>query len=89
MLFGLLQHQHVPGSVPLLLAVILAMEFAQKNGATTIGVTGDYGGKGSGKISNFSDILVFFETKSMERIEDLQLIFNHMVKESLKLSLND
>ena len=65
--------------------VLLAMEFAQKNGATTIGVTGNYNGKGPGKISKFSDTLVFFETTSMERIEDLQLIFNHMIKESLKI----
>ena len=61
------------------------MEYAQDNGATTIGVTGDYNGKGPGKISKFSDTLVFFETTSMERIEDLQLIFNHIIKESLKI----
>jgi len=64
--------------------VLKAMSFAQEMGAKTIGITGNYMNKGTGKIANYSDTLVFFNTESMERIEDLQLIFNHIVKESLK-----
>ena len=67
--------------------VINAMTYAQSQGALTIGVTGNYKNKGPGKIEMFSDILVFFKTESMERIEDLQLIFNHIIKDIIKYKL--
>ena len=69
--------------------VVEAMKFAQSKNSKTIGITGNYLNKGPGKISKFSDILICFETESMERIEDLQLIFNHIVKDILKQKLND
>jgi hypothetical protein len=34
------------------------------------------------------DVAIICETTSMERIEDLQLIINHMVKEAVKLERN-
>jgi len=67
--------------------VINAMRHSKSKGVFTIGITGNYNGKGAGKIEMFSDILVFFETESMERIEDLQLIFNHIIKDIIKYRL--
>ena len=42
-------------------------------------------GKGTGKISQHVDHLIHFNTESMERIEDLQLVVNHIVKEAIKI----
>ena len=64
--------------------VLNAIEFANSKGAHTIAITGNYMGKGGGKIIEIAKINLIFETKSMERIEDLQLIINHMIKESIK-----
>ncbi len=64
--------------------VILALQFAKENNIQTVGITGDYMGKGTGKISDIVDHLIHFNTKSMERIEDLQLVVNHIVKEAIK-----
>ena len=64
--------------------VINGMKYAKENGAKTVGVTGNLNGNGSGKIADFSDLIINFDTESMERIEDLQLVLNHIVKESIK-----
>ena len=64
--------------------VILALQFAKENNIQTVGITGDYLGKGTGKISHYVDHLIHFNTESMERIEDLQLVVNHIVKEAIK-----
>ena len=64
--------------------VVNGMKYAKQKGAKTVGVTGNYNGSGPGKIADFSDLLINFETESMERIEDLQLVLNHIVKESIK-----
>lgn len=64
--------------------VILALQYAQENNIQTVGITGDYLGKGTGKISEYVDHLIHFNTESMERIEDLQLVVNHIVKEAIK-----
>ena len=42
-------------------------------------------GKGAGIISQYVDHLIHFNTESMERIEDLQLVVNHIVKEAIKV----
>ena len=65
--------------------VIEAMKFAKDNGGETIGITGNYNNKGPGEIEKYSDKMVYFQTESMEQIEDLHLIFNHIVKEEIKL----
>ncbi len=64
--------------------VILALQYAQEKNIQTVGITGDYLGKGTGKISEYVDHLIHFNTESMERIEDLQLVVNHIVKEAIK-----
>ena len=64
--------------------VILALQYAQDNNIQTVGITGDYLGKGTGKISEYVNHLIHFNTESMERIEDLQLVVNHIVKEAIK-----
>jgi len=65
--------------------VILALKYAQENNVQTVGITGNYMGKGTGKISQHVDHLIHFNTESMERIEDLQLVVNHIVKEAIKI----
>ena len=64
--------------------VINGLEYARANGGRTVGVTGNLNGAGAGRITEYVDHLVHFETESMERIEDLQLVLNHIVKESIK-----
>ena len=69
--------------------VVNAAKFCNKRGNTVIGVTGNYNGKGIGEIEKYCDEIIYFQTESMERIEDLQLIFNHIVKELVKEKLKN
>ena len=64
--------------------IIKAVKIFNDFGGTTIGITGNYNGLGGGKLAFESQISIVFETKSMERIEDLQLIINHIIKQKLK-----
>ncbi len=64
--------------------VILALQYAQQNEIETVGITGNYMGNGIGEIGNHVNHLINFNTQSMERIEDLQLVVNHIVKEAIK-----
>ena len=64
--------------------VLNGISFASEKGCTTIAVTGDYRGMGGGKLAEMVDIAIVAQTESMERIEDLQLVVNHIVKESIK-----
>ena len=64
--------------------VINGIKFAKNKGCTTIGVTGNYNGMDGGKLAEIADIVINSDTESMERIEDLQLVVNHIVKESIK-----
>jgi D-sedoheptulose 7-phosphate isomerase len=64
--------------------VLNGISFASEQGCTTIAVTGDYRGMGGGKLAEMVDIAIVAQTESMERIEDLQLVVNHIVKESIK-----
>ena len=57
---------------------------AKKKSCMTIGFTGNYKGRKGGKLAKIVDCALIFNTESMERIEDLQLIVNHIVKESIK-----
>ena len=37
-----------------------------------------------GKLAELADIAIIVPSQSMERIEDMQLIINHIVKEAVK-----
>lgn len=64
--------------------VLNGLEYAKQKGCTTVGVTGNYRGMNGGKMGKMVDIAIISDTESMERIEDLQLVVNHIVKEAIK-----
>ena len=69
------------GNSPNVLNGILA---AKKAGCRTAAITGDYNGGNGGKLAEMVDVAIVVPTTSMERIEDMQLIINHIVKEATK-----
>ena len=64
--------------------VINGLEFASQNGCSTVAVTGNIDDSEGGKITEIADVSIVAPTGSMERIEDIQLIINHIVKEAIK-----
>ena len=66
--------------------VLNGITFANEHGARTVGITGNYKSRGGGSLAEIADICIVCDTTSMERIEDLQLIINHIVKEAVKAS---
>jgi D-sedoheptulose 7-phosphate isomerase len=68
--------------------VVNAIAFANEFGARTVGITGNYRNGSGGKLAKMVDVAIVCDTTSMERIEDLQLIINHIVKEAVKASRN-
>ena len=68
--------------------VLNGIRFARDKGCTTVAVTGNYKGMNGGKLAEMADIVINSDTESMERIEDLQLVVNHIVKESIKARRN-
>jgi len=66
--------------------VINGINFAKDKGARTVGITGNYKSGGGGALASLADISIICDTKSMERIEDIQLVINHIVKEAIKAS---
>lgn len=64
--------------------VIRAIEYANVHGAITIGITGDHKGGKGGLLAKRSSLAIVVCTTSMERIEDLQLVINHIIKEAIK-----
>lgn len=64
--------------------VIEAVLYAKQKGCKTIGITGDYKSGKGGRLASISDISLCVETTSMEIIEDVHLIINHMIKEYIK-----
>lgn len=64
--------------------VINGLKYAKEKGCLTIGVGGNYKGGKGGKMAKLVDIPIVAETESMERIEDIQLVVNHIVKETVK-----
>lgn len=64
--------------------VINGLKYAKEKGCLTIGVGGNYNGGKGGKMAKLVDIPIVAETESMERIEDIQLVVNHIVKETVK-----
>ncbi len=67
--------------------IINAIEFAKKNGNTTIGITGNYKNGKGGELALIADVSLVVNTTSMERIEDMHLITNHIIKEYIKENL--
>lgn len=64
--------------------VINAIEYAKTKGNLTIGITGNYNERQGGKLANLADLVIVANTTSMERIEDLHLIINHIIKEYIR-----
>jgi D-sedoheptulose 7-phosphate isomerase len=64
--------------------VLNAIMFAQKVGATTIGMTGFDGGQ----IKNLVDILVHIPNTCMEQVEDLHLLLEHMISTELRQAIS-
>ena len=67
--------------------VLRGVEEAKNKGCRTAAVTGNYNGGSGGKLAQIVDVAIIVPTDSMERIEDLQLIINHIVKEAAKANL--
>ena len=66
--------------------VLNGITYASENGARTVGITGNYKSGNGGALAEIADVSIVCDTMSMERIEDLQLIINHIVKEAVKAS---
>ena len=64
--------------------VIKGVALAREKGVTVAAITGDYKGGGGGRLATMADIPLICPTTSMERIEDFQLIINHIIKEAIK-----
>lgn len=64
--------------------VINGIEFSNEKGCTTVAITGNYDGMGGGKLAGIADLCILVPSQSMERIEDIQLVINHIVKEAVK-----
>jgi len=59
--------------------VIRAIEYANLNGAMTVGLTG----KGGGKLSELAHLSIVVKSDSYEEVEDIHLIIIHMLKVAL------
>jgi D-sedoheptulose 7-phosphate isomerase len=66
--------------------VLNGISYAMEQGARTVGITGNYKSGMGGALAEMADVAIVCDTTSMERIEDLQLIINHIVKEAVKAS---
>ena len=64
--------------------VVNGIKFAKSIGCSTVGITGNYNGMGGGKLAKIADLSIIVPSTSMERIEDIQLIINHIIKEAVK-----
>ena len=65
--------------------VLNGIRFASEEmGCKTVGITGNYKNQNGGELAKIVDLAIVVETESMERIEDAQLIINHIVKETIK-----
>ena len=64
--------------------VINVIEYAKSKGNFTIGISGDYNQKNGGRLVSITDLSIVANTNSMERIEDIHLIINHIIKEYIK-----
>ena len=68
--------------------VLRGVKVAKDKSCKIFAFTGNYKGGNGGKLAKISDHALIFDTESMERIEDLQLIVNHIIKEAIKSKRN-
>ena len=61
-----------------------AIDYAKSRGNFTIGISGDYNNNRGGKLVQMTELSVVANTSSMDRIEDIHLIINHIIKEYIK-----
>ena len=66
--------------------VINGILYAKEKGCHTIAITGNYNGMGGGELAKIVDVALVVPSESMERIEDTQLIVNHIIKEAIKFN---
>lgn len=64
--------------------VVNGIHYANDCGCRTTAITGDLNGMGGGKLAQAADVAVIAPANSMEMIEDIQLIVNHIIKEAVK-----
>ncbi|RZP11113.1 MAG: SIS domain-containing protein [Candidatus Poseidoniales archaeon] len=64
--------------------VVNGIRYANERGCSTVAVTGNIADSQGGKIAEISDLALVVPTGSMERIEDVQLVINHIIKEAVK-----
>ena len=64
--------------------VVNGIHYAKERGCSTVAVTGNIAGSQGGNIADIADISIVAPTGSMERIEDIQLVINHIIKEAVK-----
>jgi len=64
--------------------VVNGIHYANERGCSTVAVTGNIADSQGGKIAEISDLALVVPTGSMERIEDVQLVINHIIKEAVK-----
>lgn len=64
--------------------VVNGIHYAKEQGCSTVAVTGNIAGSQGGNIADIADISIVAPTGSMERIEDIQLVINHIIKEAVK-----
>ena len=64
--------------------VLNAIEYAKECRNLTIGITGNYKNRNGGRLKEIADIAIVVNTISMERIEDVHLIINHIIKEYIR-----
>ena len=68
--------------------VLNAILYAQSIGCLTIGITGNYRHGNGGKLKSIADLSLCVNSTSMERIEDVHLIINHMIKDYIKVNFD-
>jgi D-sedoheptulose 7-phosphate isomerase len=64
--------------------VINGILYAKDAGCSTIAITGNFRGMMGGELAKIVDVALIVPSESMERIEDTQLIVNHIIKEAIK-----
>ena len=64
--------------------VVNGIRYANERGCSTVAVTGNIADSQGGKIAEITDLALVVPTGSMERIEDVQLVINHIIKEAVK-----
>tara|TARA_B100000945_G_C20427026_1_gene621127 strand:- start:5704 stop:6333 length:630 start_codon:yes stop_codon:yes gene_type:complete len=64
--------------------VINGIQYSKQNGCSTVAITGNYRGTKGGKLAEIADLTILVQSESMERIEDMQLVINHIIKEAVK-----